>query len=120
MTKVNRALFNPIIRRFAGYIPPLAIINHRGRSSDKAYSTPILAFPADDGFIVALVYGRNTDWERNVVSAGGCDLFYRTTHHALTAPRIMGPDEARAFLPSVMHTGFRLIRVDSFLRLDRP
>ncbi|MDQ3612941.1 MAG: hypothetical protein M3412_01325 [Chloroflexota bacterium] len=118
MTKVNRTLFNPIIRPFAGRIPPLAVVNHWGRSSETAYRTPIFAFPAGSGFVIALVYGRNTDWERNVASSGRCDLVYRNQRHMLVNPHLISQDEARTTIPAPLWVALRAIRVDSFLKLD--
>jgi len=118
MTKVNRTLFNPIIRPFAGRIPPLAVVNHWGRSSETAYRTPIFAFPASRGFVIALVYGRNTDWERNVTSSGRCDLVYRNQRHMLVNPHLISQDEARTTIPAPLWVALRAIRVDSFLKLD--
>lgn len=119
LARINRVLINPVVRRFAGRIAPLAIVVHRGRTSGKQYRTPILAFPAGDGFVIALTYGRNTDWERNVLDSGGCELVYRNTLHALTAPHFIRKDEAETVLPLPIRVALRLIGVDSFLRLDQ-
>jgi hypothetical protein len=31
-------------------------------------------FPAQDGYVFALTYGPDTDWVKNVLAAGGCEL----------------------------------------------
>lgn len=116
LAKVNRVVFNPVIRRVASRIPPMAILIHRGRNSGKYFRTPIFAFPTDDGFVIALVYGRNTDWERNVVTAGSCDLVYRNSCHALTDHRFIKKDEAETFIALPIRLALRLLRVDTFLR----
>lgn len=118
IAKSNRVVLNPLIRRFAGKFRPFAILVHRGRTSGRQYRTPIMAFPAGDGFVIALVYGRHTDWERNVVSAGGCELVYRNQSHTLVTPRFVDQDEARTSIPAPICLVLRAIRVDSFLRLD--
>ena len=54
----------------------------------RLYQTPVNVFAAKDGYVFALTYGPDTDWVKNVLAAGGCEL--RTRGHAppadLTAP----------------------------------
>jgi deazaflavin-dependent oxidoreductase (nitroreductase family) len=47
---------------------PTAVVRHVGRTTGRAYQTPVVAAPIDDGFVIALPYGMNTDWLRNVLS----------------------------------------------------
>lgn len=119
LARLNRVSFNPVIVRVSGKVGPLAIMIHRGRTSGNEHRTPILAFSTGDGFVIALIYGRNTDWERNVLSAGGGDLVYRNTRYSLVAPKIVGSDKANPAIPLPVGVVLRLINVDSFLTLDR-
>jgi deazaflavin-dependent oxidoreductase (nitroreductase family) len=50
---------------------PVALVKHRGRTSGKEYRTPVLLKHHPGGFVIALIYGRNVDWYRNVVAAKG-------------------------------------------------
>lgn len=119
MTRLNRAIINPVVTQMAGRFGPLAIVVHHGRTSGKEYRTPALAFPAEDGFIIALFYGRNTDWERNVMDHNGGMLIYHNNRHPLTNPRLIGSDEANRWLPAPIRLGLPLIGVHDFVRLDR-
>ena len=119
MTRFNRTMINPVMTKFAGRFGPLAIVEHEGRSSGKKYRTPTLAFTTEEGFIIALIYGRNTDWERNVMNDGGCALIYHNDCHPLTNPRLIGSNEANRWLPAPIRLGLPLISVHDFLRLDR-
>ena len=47
--RVNRAFTNRFMRFFAGWVPPLAIVEHTGRRSDRRYRTPIMAFRSGAG-----------------------------------------------------------------------
>lgn len=118
MTRLNRAVINPVVSQFAGRFGPLALVAHRGRTTGKEYRTPTLAFPAEEGFVIALVYGRNTDWEQNVVNNDGCVLVYHDHRRSLTNPRLIAFDEANAWLPAPIRLGLPLIGVQDFLRLD--
>jgi deazaflavin-dependent oxidoreductase (nitroreductase family) len=115
LARFNRRLFNPVIRTFAGWLPPLAVVVHRGRRSGRRYRTPVVPFPLDDGYLVALFYGADRDWVRNVLAAGCCTLERGGRRVELTAPRVLDRAEATALLPAPL----RLLRVARFMRLAR-
>jgi deazaflavin-dependent oxidoreductase (nitroreductase family) len=117
--KVNRAFTNRITGFFAGRVPPFAIIEHRGRTSGKLYRTPIMAFPFDDGFDIALTYGPGTDWERNVLAAGRCALEYRGESIELTEPERISAMPPSASIPALIRFGLRILGVHEYLRLHR-
>ncbi len=116
--RLNRVGLNRVTKLFAVTIPPFAILIHRGRRSGREYRTPIFAFPTGDGFVIALTYGRGTDWERNVFSAGGGMLIYRGRRYELIDPRLIAGDNARAFLPAPVRWLLPRFGVHEFLRLD--
>jgi deazaflavin-dependent oxidoreductase (nitroreductase family) len=116
---VNRRVVNPVSRRFAGRLPPFAIVVHMGRTSGKEYHTPILAFRSPTGFAIALTYGPKTDWVRNVLAAGTCTLEYRRVAAPLANPRLVHTAEVRQLLPAPIRLALRLLHVDDFLLLDR-
>ena len=70
----NLAVTNRITSRFAGRLPGFGIVTHVGRKSGKVYRTPVNVFRAPEGFLIALTYGRESEWVRNVLAAGGCEL----------------------------------------------
>jgi deazaflavin-dependent oxidoreductase (nitroreductase family) len=92
--------FEPFALAMSGkrWFPLYAIVNHRGRSSGKAYRTPIAVVPTRGRgrILIGLPWGRQTNWARNVVAAGGVDLTWkgRTVH--TTSPRIIDAVEATA------------------------
>lgn len=119
VASLNRYTINPLVRRFAGNIPPFAILIHRGRSSGHEYRTPIMVFPDNGSYIIALTYGRGTDWERNVFHAGGCELIWRRARIRLVGPERIEPNEAARSLPHPVHHVLKLFGVTDFLRLHR-
>ena len=81
----NRAGLNRVTKHVAPWAPGFGVVIHRGRRSGLLYQTPVSVFPAEDGYVFALTYGPDTDWVKNVLVAGGCEL--RTRRPAdLTAP----------------------------------
>lgn len=82
MLHVTTRYINPLIRRFAGYSPtPFALVRHIGRRSGKSYETPVIVVPIDEGFILALTYGPEVDWYRNVVAAGRCTIIWHSKEY---------------------------------------
>lgn len=115
VARLNRYGINQITRHFAGRVPPFAMLVHRGRRSGREYRTPIMAFPCDGGFVIALTYGRGTDWERNMQAAGGGELIYGGRRYLLGAPGPIEVDRAGRCLPAIVRAALRLMRVDAYL-----
>lgn len=114
-----RNVFNPGARRIAGKLPLMGVVIHKGRKSGTTFRTPVLAFQQPSGYAIALTYGRGTDWERNVLAAGGCSMESRGTTTAMTNPHILTGPEAMNALPAVLRPVMKLMRVDNVMVLDR-
>ena len=115
VARFNRAVFNPIVRRFAGRITPTMLVSHTGRKSGAAYQTPVFGFPTPDGFIIALTYGPGADWVRNVLAAGRCDVVYRNRKITLTGPTLVDADPRTQPLPGVIRRVLSIVGVHDFL-----
>jgi deazaflavin-dependent oxidoreductase (nitroreductase family) len=76
----------------------MGVIIHTGRKTRRLYRTPVLVFRRGSRFIIALTYGRGSQWVQNVLAQGGCELnkMGRTVH--LTHPHIFH-DEQRRMMP---------------------
>jgi deazaflavin-dependent oxidoreductase (nitroreductase family) len=74
MARFNRVITNPIIRTWAGRLPPWAIVEHKGRRSGREYRTPVSAFRRGQHITVPLAYGTRRDWVLNLEAAGGGTL----------------------------------------------
>jgi deazaflavin-dependent oxidoreductase (nitroreductase family) len=112
----NKAGLNRVTRRVAPWLPGLGVVVHRGRRSGKVYQTPVNVFAAEGGYVLALTYGPDTDWVKNVLAAGGCELRTRGRVVELTAPRVYH-DETRRGIRPVERRVLRAIRVADFLSL---
>ena len=86
-------IINPLTRRFAGSLPGFGILTYRGRKSGRLYRTPINYFRHGDDYVFALTYGSQTQWVKNVLAAGGCEMRTRGRDIRLRAPElIVDPD----------------------------
>ncbi len=71
VARFNKLVNNRIQGLYAWLLPPWAVILHRGRRSGRQYRTPVLAFRRDRILVIALLYGEESDWLRNLRSGGG-------------------------------------------------
>jgi deazaflavin-dependent oxidoreductase (nitroreductase family) len=67
----NKRVTNRIQGLYAWLLPPWAVILHRGRRSGREYRTPLFAFRRDRTLVIALLYGQESDWLRNLKAGGG-------------------------------------------------
>ncbi len=74
LARFNRVVTNRISRPLAGWLPGFAVLVHRGRKSGAEYRTPLNAWLGEDDIIVALTYGRDTDWLKNLTAADGGEI----------------------------------------------
>ncbi len=112
----NKAGLNHLTRHIAPWMPGLGVVVHRGRRSGRCYQTPVTVFRAGDGYVIALTYGPETDWVKNVLAAGGCELRTRGQTIPLGSPRLFH-DQSRSAIRPVERQVLRILNVADFLSL---
>jgi deazaflavin-dependent oxidoreductase (nitroreductase family) len=117
MAQFNRRVTNRITRPLARRLPAFGVVEHAGRRSGRRYRTPVNVFGSGPSYVIALTYGVDSEWVKNVLAAGCCDLVTRGRRHSLTAPAIVH-DESRRLVPPAVRPILRLLRVADFLRLQ--
>jgi deazaflavin-dependent oxidoreductase (nitroreductase family) len=113
----NLAVTNRITNRFADRLPGFGILTHVGRKSGRVYRTPVNVFRAQEGFLIALTYGRESEWVKNVLAAGGCELETRGVQCRLSTPTIVHDPTRRRF-PRPVRIVLRLIGATDFMQLS--
>jgi deazaflavin-dependent oxidoreductase (nitroreductase family) len=113
----NRRVTNRVTGPFAGRLPGFGIVVHRGRRSGREYRSPVNLFATTGGYVLALTYGTDSDWIKNVLAAGKCDMVTRGRTVHLTAPEIFH-DEARQAVPRGVRPFLRILGVADFMRLS--
>jgi len=117
LAKINIAFTNRITRLFAGWLPGFGILTHAGRKSGKVYRTPVNVFRAANGFIVALTYSSQSEWVKNVLTAGGCELRTRGKKYQLSAPKVVRDPSRRRF-PVPVRIVLRIVGADEYMELS--
>ncbi len=113
-THINKRVFNPAeLRR--GVRP---VLTHVGRTSGTVHRTPLDAHPVDGGYVFILVYGSRSDWVRNSMAAGHARLTVGGEEFDLTAPRLIGGDEAWEAIGDAVKRPPGMLRITEYLRMD--
>jgi len=109
---VTNRILGPLATRRSG----MGVVVHVGRKTHRQYRTPVMIFRRGDQLIIALTYGRDSQWVQNVLSQGGCELETqgRTLH--LTNPRLYR-DPQRTAVPALHRHILGLLNVSDFLEL---
>ena len=116
LAQMNIAFTNRITGLFAGWLPGFGILTHVGRKSGKVYRTPVNVFPAPNGFVIALTYSSQSEWVKNVLAAGGCELKTRGKKYQLSAPKVVR-DPTRRRLPIPVRVVLRIVGADEYMEL---
>src|SRR5437879_8073662 len=117
LAKFNIAVTNRITGLFAGWLPGFGILTHVGRKSGKVYRTPINVFRVPNGFIIALTYSSHSEWVKNVLAAGGCDLKTVGTKYKLSSGKAVH-DPSRQRFPIPVRLVLRLVGGDEYMELS--
>ncbi|NIH84217.1 nitroreductase family deazaflavin-dependent oxidoreductase [Amycolatopsis granulosa] len=118
VARFNRLATNRVLGPLSMWLPGFAMIVHRGRRSGRTYRTPVKIFRVADSLVVALTYGPDSDWVRNVLAAGGCEIETRRRIMTATRPRVVR-DERRTGMPPGVRQILGAAGVTEFLFLDR-
>lgn len=119
MTKV----LNPLIVKLAGrrHFHMAAQIQHVGRRSGRTYMTPVSARRSGDMVVIALTFGNQSDWSRNVRSAGGGTIRIEGQDYHVTQPRVMSRQEAgplvRAAFSPTERASLRMLGIKQVMSL---
>ena len=120
LIRLQRAIINPNQMRSAGTPGAYAsVIRHRGRVSGRPYETPVGVVVADDGFVVALVYGPHANWLQNVLSSGSATIVHEGHTYQVDQPEIIPMRTVAAQFTTGDQRGFRWLAVDQALRVRR-
>lgn len=117
MARFNKVVTHRVTGLWTRRLRGWGVVRHQGRRSGRAFETQVNVFRRPGGYVVALTYGPDADWVKNVLAAGECDLVTRQRRVHLVAPRLVH-DPARTHMPPVVRTILGLTRVTDFLYLD--
>jgi deazaflavin-dependent oxidoreductase (nitroreductase family) len=118
LARFNRHVTNRVVGPVARRLPGFAVVTHRGRRSGRVYRTPVNLFAAEDGYVIALTYGSDSQWVLNVLAAGAVDIETRGRRLHLVGPQVIH-DAQRSRVPASVRPLLRLVDVSEFMLLHR-
>ncbi|CAM4012424.1 nitroreductase family deazaflavin-dependent oxidoreductase [Smaragdicoccus niigatensis] len=119
-TRLQRDRLNAPALRTAGESGDRnGVIYHRGRTSGRELQTPVTPIASDDGFIIGLPYGRETQWLKNVLAAGEATVRYQGEMVRVTDPRIVEASELQHQFATAERVMQAVFGVNEYLVLTR-
>ena len=124
LARFNRVVGNRLLRPLAMVLPNFGVVVHRGRVSGREYQTLVNWWRDEETAIVALTYGSDVDWLKNLRAAGGGAIVNRGRTYPLGMPEVIGP-EGLSRMPGTVRVMLSTIDVDQFAVMplitpDRP
>ena len=117
LARFNRGFANKIVGPVLSRSPGFGAIHHIGRRSGRLYRTPVKVFRRGEAYILSLPYGSDSDWVKNVMAAGGCELTTRGRRVHLVHPEIF-VDDAQAGIPAPIRAVLKRVGAVEFLALQ--
>lgn len=111
--RYTNRFIEPVVRR----VPGSLVVTHHGRRSGRTYRTPLFGFDSDNGVLIALTYGPEADWVKNVL-AGQATIERGGVTHTVRTPHVVGRSHAWGHLPLIVRGALRTLRVIDFLRVE--
>jgi hypothetical protein len=59
----------------------------------------VVPFATDDGFVIALPYGSNTDWLKNVIASGSATIVNEGNTYRIDQPELVPTAMAAPYMP---------------------
>jgi deazaflavin-dependent oxidoreductase (nitroreductase family) len=95
--------------------PVFAVVEHLGRRSGRRYRAPVAARRVDGGFVMALAFGAQVDWHRNLIAAHGGTVGWRDRTYPVGAPERLDTSTALAAFHPIQRLFLRLAKIDGYV-----
>jgi deazaflavin-dependent oxidoreductase (nitroreductase family) len=120
---VNKHVTNPLLRALAGH-GWFVELEHAGRRSGTRFRTTLMAFREGSTVTIALTYGPDVDWLRNVRAAGGGRMHIGRQLVTLGPPTTLSERDGLRRMPSPVRQVLPVLGCRDFVSLpvlsERP
>lgn len=114
----NKYVTNRVLRGFAhSSRGPFAILRHTGRRSGKQYETTFWVWPQGEDFVIALTYGPEVDWLRNLRASNKGMLFWHGKTYTISDPELIESSAALSAFPAFIRFVMRRLGTHQFVRV---
>lgn len=116
VARFNRLVANHFVGPVLSRMPGFGRVHHRGRRSGRPYTTPVKLFRRGGDIVITLPYGPGSDWVRNVLAAGGCEITTRGRRIRVTDPTVFR-DDGTTRMPALTRRILSRVDATEFLAL---
>ena len=117
LARLNLRFSNVFMRPLAARLPWFVVLEHVRRTSGTVRRTGMMAFHRrPDRWVMALTYGTEVQWLRNVEAAGGGRLLSRGRWVEVVEPRRFR-DAARSSVPLLVGPMLAILNVSDFVEM---
>ena len=116
--RAGRSMRPVALRTAGGPGSPTSVVRHVGRASGREYDTPVGAVATADGFVIALPYGSNTDWLRNVLASGSATIVHDGAEHAVHTPEVVPLMRVGGHFSPADQRTHQIVRVEDCLQVQ--
>ena len=117
LARFNRKFTNRVTTPFARRLPWFGVVRHVGRRTGTVYETPVNCWVGEGAVTIALTYGSDVDWLRNLVAAGGGEVIEGGKSIPVGTPVLIETGAGRRRIPAVIRGALALIEADEFVEL---
>ncbi len=115
----NKHVTNKILIHIAGKkFDPFAVLSHIGRKSGNVYRIPVIAEPVENGFVIALTYGKKVDWYENIRARGTCSIRRKNKDYNLIHLEFVDKEVGLAAFPKFLQSALKKAEIEYFLKLE--
>jgi deazaflavin-dependent oxidoreductase (nitroreductase family) len=114
LAQFNLVVTNRGLGPLARFLPGFAVVEHVGRRSGTVRHSPVNLFRHGDHYVIALTYGTDSQWVRNVLAAGEFTVETRGRRLHLSGPELVH-DDRHTLVPAPVRLVLGLLDVTDFL-----
>ena len=116
VARFNRRFANHLVGPLFSRLPGFGKVHHRGRKSGREFTTPVKLFRRGADIVITLPYGPGSDWVKNVLAAGGCEITTRGRRIQVTGP-VVFTDDGTTRMPALTRRILSRVEATEFLAL---
>ena len=94
-----------------------SVVRHVGRRSGRTFETPVVAVHHDDSFLIAMPYGKRTDWLKNVLDKGSAAIVTNGQVYEVDRPEVIPMADATSYFRPREQRIHRQFHVDTALQV---
>ncbi|MEV7325343.1 nitroreductase family deazaflavin-dependent oxidoreductase [Streptomyces sp. NPDC093970] len=116
VARFNRRFANHFVGPLFSRLPGFGKVHHRGRRSGREFATPVKLFRRGADIVITLPYGPGSDWVKNVLAAGGCEITTRGRRIQVGNPVVFS-DDGTTKMPAVTRRILSRVEATEFISL---